>query len=732
MKLMPREKVVGIFRGFSQGGLEFHADLVLPYRSEFQNIPIHGQFILVQLEGENEAVLGRITSISADGRLASGPGEDFGIRALSDDRPVPEDLREQYLKYRVDIRVLGVVRQSEDDMVFVPSLRRLPHVGSKVAFPSDEVLQALAGHNESGACLGHLAYGEFIYAGDDKRLRPEPWMQVVSPKVMAHFDVHHLVSRRSFVFARAGFGKSNLVKLLFSELYRTPPTIEKRPGELTPVGTIIFDPEGEYFWPDARNRPGLCDVPELRDAVAVFTGRRPPSAFYRSFVAGHVKLDIRQLDPSAVISIALSPEKQDQQNVRKLKGMNGNDWTELVNLINRDGNNANLEQVKKLLKLSDKEMTDAEAMAARSNMSVIVRMLHDPHSRMLDAIVSALGEGKLCIVDVSHMKGTPALILSGLILHHIFDHNQTEFTMRQPHVIPAIAVVEEAQAVLGSTDSSGDAPYVSWVKEGRKYDLGAVMITQQPGSISQELLSQGDSWFVFHLLSSGDLTAVKKANAHFSDDILSSLLNEPIRGHCVFWSSTGGRPYPLSIRVLSFEDMYSTPLDPHRNMPAQDVYAGRLRKSLTGDADYPASPGKRPLSGAMISYDGDEPGDDADDQGDTWARQQAEDDQDAEDTASGVEDDFRTSVTRKALDEFTANTVLHDQIRSEGMFWWDIQLSLMDSLPRTMTDKKDTAYSLVPKALNQIFGERGWRTEKRPDSEGRERSWVIVSQTGSV
>ena len=34
--LFPRDKVVGVFRGFQQGGLEFHADLVLPYRNEFQ------------------------------------------------------------------------------------------------------------------------------------------------------------------------------------------------------------------------------------------------------------------------------------------------------------------------------------------------------------------------------------------------------------------------------------------------------------------------------------------------------------------------------------------------------------------------------------------------------------------------------------------------------------------------------------------------------------------------
>ena len=89
-----------------------------------------------------------------------------------------------------------------------------------------------------------------------------------------------------------------------------------------PVGTIIFDPDGEYFWPDDKNRPGLCDVPELEDKIVLFTNRRRPSGFYDSFIAGNIKLDIRRLRPADVISIAVAPEKQDQQNIRKLKQMN--------------------------------------------------------------------------------------------------------------------------------------------------------------------------------------------------------------------------------------------------------------------------------------------------------------------------------------------------------------------------------------------------------------------------
>src|SRR5713226_7083641 len=119
--LFPREHVVGIFRGFQEGGLEFHTDLVLPYRNDFQNIPMHGQFVLVQLETPDEAVLGRIASFSSEGKLSLGAGEEFNIRAVREDRPVPEDLREQYLKYKVNIRVLGVLRKSAGGLTFVPS-----------------------------------------------------------------------------------------------------------------------------------------------------------------------------------------------------------------------------------------------------------------------------------------------------------------------------------------------------------------------------------------------------------------------------------------------------------------------------------------------------------------------------------------------------------------------------------------------------------------------------------
>src|SRR5437867_2337574 len=228
IQLFPKEQISGVFKGFRDGGLEFHADLVLPYQNKFQNLPMHGQFLLVQLETPDEAVLGRITSFSSEGKLSSGAGEEFNIRAVRENRPVPEDLREQYLKYRVNIRVLGVLRvNSGATLTFVPSHRRLPHVGSPVAFPSGAILQELAGHNLPGASLGHLALGEYVFGEGSDLLDCKEWMQVKAPEILVRFPVADLVSRRSFIFARAGFGKSNLNKLLFSDLYKSTPTVTK-------------------------------------------------------------------------------------------------------------------------------------------------------------------------------------------------------------------------------------------------------------------------------------------------------------------------------------------------------------------------------------------------------------------------------------------------------------------------------------------------------------------------
>ena len=301
-------------------------------------------------------------------------------------------------------------------------------------------------------------------------------------------------------------------------------------------------------------------------------------------MADKVKLDIRELDAGKVISLVIPAERQDSQNVVKLKALRGSQWRELVDAVYRDRGGTGLQVFYDVLQLQP-DRQEAEALAARSNMVRVVNTLHDPSSQLLRGLERALEAGRLCVVDISQMRGAQGLALAGVLLQRLFERNQEEFTKKDSRSVPVIAVLEEAQSVLGaSARTAGEGPFVAWVKEGRKYDLGALLVTQQPGSIPAEILSQGDNWFVFHLLAEGDLRAVRKANAHFSDDLLSSLLNEPIPGHGIFWSSAGATPYPIPVRTLLFEAAYQ-PLDPDYVLAAVDCYAARLRQELTGALD---------------------------------------------------------------------------------------------------------------------------------------------------
>lgn len=567
--LFANSKLMGTFKGFNERGLEFAAEIVAPYDSTMLERPQLGQFVLIELGSQDEAALGRITRFVPSGLLATPEGEDYVNTMQRRNQPVPEDLKTQRLKYRVQIKLLGAVRATRNEITYVPSQRRLPHLGARVALPSDAVLQELCKLSGGTTELGTYVLGEFNYCGTDRQ-QDDRAMLSMNPRLTVYFDVGKLVARRTFVFARAGYGKSNLIKLLISELYREQPMVRG-----VPVGTLIFDADGEYFWPDASGRPGLADVPHMQQRLVVFTNRKPRSRYYGSWKAGEVKLDLRALSAHDVVSIAVAPERQQQQNVLKLKALSSANWSEMVNLIYNQGLNASDADVGRLLgyNAGQVQQNAAEIAAARSNMYSIVRLLHDPNSLLLNGTLNALKDGCVVVVDISLLSSAAGEMLAGLILRKIFSHNQENFT-GGTGVIPVVAVIEEAQSVLGRhlDDAS---PFVEWVKEGRKYDLGAVMITQQPGSMAPELLSQGDNWFAFHLLSESDAQTLRHHNAHYSDDILAHLISEPIRGNCFMWSAPH-QPFVLPVRVSNFSAIYQGYINGDETAEPVDTYVRNL------------------------------------------------------------------------------------------------------------------------------------------------------------
>jgi uncharacterized protein len=529
---------IGFFKGFSESGLEFKAEIVSPYKDEYH--PMLGSFILVFVDKEN-LILGRITRFNPVGIMTGIDGDEYlADLARLKKQDIPKDLKEAKLRYNLSVKLLGGIEYDykNSQFKFHPSIRKLPHLGAPVKEPTYEVLKficSLASQPGDGdlsktAILGHYSLGEEVFDGTNS-----------SKELPIQFDIEKLVSKRSFVFARAGYGKSVLIKLLVTKLY------EKEQN----VGMLIFDPEGEYAFP-VKNNPALANIPELADKLVVYTNRKYPNLDerYKKMIAGPVSLNISEIKPADIVAQCFVEEKQENIFALRLKGLFEDEWNQLVEKLTESGYRLDDSELGELVHL-DLKNDAASIRAIKNNLVPIIKSLHNSNSHLLEGIKHHLKKGHIVVVDISMLSTGAGNEICGIILNELFNTNQTNFSSGdEEKMIKVIVTIEEAQTVL-SNKMSDTSPFVRWAKEGRKYGLGAIFVTQQPGAIASELLSQGDNFFAFHLLSEGDLKSLQRANAHFSNDILANILSEPIKGNAYFWSAPD-QPFILPVRIINF------------------------------------------------------------------------------------------------------------------------------------------------------------------------------------
>src|SRR2546425_9837437 len=157
--------VIGVFKGFIEAGLEFKADLVVPYSSEFT--PLLGSFLVVEVS-KQRYLLGRITRFHPVGLMAGTEAEDYLARMTKAGRSVPEDTKEAKLRYNVNGKLLSVLTlDGKGDPKYEPSMRQLPHLGARVGIPTEDALRLICSlgveSGEKPAILGRPAVGDHVF-----------------------------------------------------------------------------------------------------------------------------------------------------------------------------------------------------------------------------------------------------------------------------------------------------------------------------------------------------------------------------------------------------------------------------------------------------------------------------------------------------------------------------------------------------------------------------------------
>ncbi len=454
------------------------------------------------------------------------------------ERELSERDKQKMFSYTYKVRILGTFSDNGTSIVFTTAVRKLPTV-SYIArhLNKREIESILNKSNENGAEIGYLCVGETVFKDKGPIL----------------FRIDKLRNRRTMVFAQSGFGKTNLVKVLLHHMT----------SDVT-YGKLVFDLNGEYFL-RGTSTYGLGDIDSdaIRNNLIVYTDKSFPSDYVgqnRFTHGGKVNLNMhRHLTVGDILNFAAGFSEVmksfllylDEDGVNDFIA-NIDDYVETPSNLHRDFSDFFGEMKQKVPDASARKTI----MAIRKRIRHLIdegKGLHSSNSKLIDDVFRYLGQGKTVIIDLSLKDNMDASIISTILVRKLFDNNKEKFTSDQPgKVVNAVIFVEEAQNVLSEEFVRSNAnPFVRVAKEGRKFGLGLVAITQRPSAISEEIRTQAENFFAFHMGNSDDIRALVKSNINYDGVISNFIQRETIAGNLYMVSSD--QAFALPIRVNEFE-----------------------------------------------------------------------------------------------------------------------------------------------------------------------------------
>lgn len=460
------------------------------------------------------------------------------------ERDLSDRDKQKMFSYTYKVNILGKFESNGKN--FSTAVRKLPLVSYHARHLTPrEFSNIINASNLNGQPIGSLCIGDDI--------------QLEGKEIL--FDVSKLKSKRTMVFAQSGFGKTNLVKLMLLNLVKD-----------ISFGKLIFDLEGEYAF-KSQNNHGLADIEDasLTDNLIVYTDKNLSQQQER-FKKGNVKIDFYKdfsVDDIVQSSTGLTSAGKtflnylsslnEQEDVMRFIGMivDDSDYTEIRRFAYQKFSSYFSEAKKKSSNGSSSDEPEM-SQANKSMLGGVVRKIralssmHETSSNLVEDVLKYLKEGKTVILDMSNKDNTETSIVSSTITKRLLERNKASHINTEEKAIEAVIFVEEAQNVLSDEFVRSNAnTFVKVAKQGRKFGVGLVAITQRPSSISEEIRSQAENYFVMHMSNSKDIKALVESNNNYRGVISRFIQNESISGNLYMLST--GQSFVIPIRVKWFE-----------------------------------------------------------------------------------------------------------------------------------------------------------------------------------
>ena len=177
-------------------------------------------------------------------------------------------------------------------------------------------------------------------------------------------------------------------------------------------------------------------------------------------------------------------------------------------------------------------------------------------SPTLETVLSQfIGENKdknLRIIDISGLPNEVAGPLTALIARLLFQYKLWQ-TREEREKDPILFICEEAHRYV---PNHGEAQYKEAqeavrriAKEGRKYGIGLMLVSQRPSDVEATVLSQCNSWIILRLTNSNDQEHVSK---FLPDSLvgLTKMLPSLTRREAIFVGEAAALPSRIRINKL--------------------------------------------------------------------------------------------------------------------------------------------------------------------------------------
>jgi hypothetical protein len=390
-------------------------------------------------------------------------------------------------------------------------------------------------------------------------------VHVGSGETPCYAEMNELLGKHTAILGSTGAGKSGTVAAVLHSLLERG-ALEKY--EKWHPRVVILDPHNEYgtAFPNAgrlSTDEESLRLPywllDLQETVALFIGKTEHAATSQTNVVKNALIKARakgaaQLGILAERITVDSPVPYvlgDPAGLDEFGKKGGALYAEgLIGEINQQRPN---NQNKKDHEEFNKVIRKIETLRRDTTMNFLMEAWDNKADPFGEIISQLLGKGNpVRIVDLSGIRNDVAGIASAVIARTLFNYKLWQ-PQQERETDPVVLVCEEAHRYV---PDKGEAQYEAAqeairrvAKEGRKYGLGLLLVSQRPSEVESTVLSQCNSWIVHRITNETDR---KHVQSILPDSLagLTKVLSGLRRQEAIFVGQAAVLPSRILIRTL--------------------------------------------------------------------------------------------------------------------------------------------------------------------------------------